>query len=179
MLQAMQQQFERMNVVFNEIRDRLDRQDTVIANLREERPQRGPNARRQERHARVDDSEDYHEDEFEDEEDQASLNNEGRFARRGERRGRGFRRDPRWQDGADRNLGNIKMKIPSFQGKNDPEVYLEWEKKVEFIFECHNYSEEKKVKLAVIEFTDYAIIWWDQLVMNKKRNHERPIETGE
>ena len=65
------------------------------------------------------------------------------------------------QDGVDRNLGNIKMKIPSFQGKNDPEVYLEWEKKVEFIFECHNYSEEKKVKLAVIEFTDYAIIWWD------------------
>ena len=38
MLQAMQKQFERMNMVFNEIRDRLDRQDTVIANLREERP---------------------------------------------------------------------------------------------------------------------------------------------
>ena len=44
------------------------------------------------------------------------------------------------------------MKIPSFQGKNYPEVYLE--KKVEFIFECHNYSEEKKVKLFVIEFTE-------------------------
>ena len=71
------------------------------------------------------------------------------------------------------------MKIPSFQGKNDPEVYLEWEKKVEFIFECHNYSEEKKVKLVVIEFTDYAIIWWDQLVMNRRRNYERPIETWE
>ena len=118
-------------------------------------------------------------DEFEDKDDQASLNNEGRFAPRGERCGRGFRRDPRWQDGIDRNLGNIKMKIPSFQGKNDPEVYLEWEKKVEFIFECHNYSEEKKVKLAVIEFTDYAIIWWDQLVMNRRRNYERPIEKWE
>ena len=53
------------------------------------------------------------------------------------------------------------MKIPSFQGKNDLEVYLERVKKVEFIFECHNYFEEKKVKLAVIEFTNYAIIWWD------------------
>ncbi|RVW80730.1 hypothetical protein CK203_053946 [Vitis vinifera] len=107
------------------------------------------------------------------------MNHESRFTPRGERRGRGFRRAPRWQDGTDRNLGNIKMKIPSFQGKNDPEVYLEWEKKVEFIFECHNYSEEKKVKLAVIEFTNYAIIWWDQLVMNKRRNYERPIETWE
>ena len=33
MLQAMQQQFERMNVVFNDIRDRMGRQDTVIAYL--------------------------------------------------------------------------------------------------------------------------------------------------
>jgi phosphopantetheine adenylyltransferase len=33
------------------------------------------------------------------------------------------------------------------------------------------------VKLAVIEFADYAIIWWDQLVTNRRRNHERPVET--
>ncbi|KAL6329719.1 hypothetical protein AAG906_035367 [Vitis piasezkii] len=144
MLQAIQQQFERMNMVFNDIRDRMDRQDVVIASLQEERTQRAPNARRQGRRARVDGSDDYHEDEFEDEEDQASLNHEGRFAPRNERHGRGFRRAPRWQDEIDRSLGNIKMKIPSFQGKNDPEVYLEWEKNVEFIFECHNYSEEKK-----------------------------------
>ena len=95
MLQAMQQLFVRMNMVFNDIRDRMDRQDAVIASLREEHPQRSPNARRQERRARVGDSDAYHEDEFEDEEDQVSLNNEGRFALRGERRGRGFRRDPR------------------------------------------------------------------------------------
>ena len=54
---------------------------------------------------------------------------------------------------------------------------MEWEKKVEFNFEFHNYSEEKKVKLVVIEFTDYALIWWDQLVMNRRRNYERPVET--
>ena len=96
MLQAMQQQFKRMNVVFNDIRDQMDMQDAVIASLREECPRRAPNARRQGRHARLDDSDDYHGDEFEDEDDQASLNNEGRFAPRGERRGRGFQRDPRW-----------------------------------------------------------------------------------
>ena len=49
-----------------------------------------PNARRQERHACMDDSDDDHEDEFEDEEDQASLNNKGKFVPRGERHGRGF-----------------------------------------------------------------------------------------
>ena len=124
-----------MNMVFNGIRDRMDRQDVVIATLCEEHSQRGLNARRLERHACVDDFDDDHEDEFKDEEDQALLNNEGRFMPRGERRGRGFRRDPRWQDGTDKNLGNIKMKIPSFQGKNNLEAYLEWEKKVELIFE--------------------------------------------
>lgn len=70
------------------------------------------------------------------------------------------------------------MKILSFQGENDREAYLEWEKKVELIFECHNYCKEKKVKL-VIEFTDYAIIWWDHLVINRRRNNERPVETWE
>ena len=96
MLQAMQQQFERMNVVFNDIWDWMDRQDAVIASLREERTQRALSAKRQGRRVRVDDSDDYHEDEFEDEKDQASLNHEGRFVPRGERRGRGFRRAPRW-----------------------------------------------------------------------------------
>ena len=41
----------------------------------------------------------------------------------------------------DGDLDTIKLKIPSFQGKNDPEAYLEWEKKVDWIFYCHSYSE--------------------------------------
>ena len=44
----------------------------------------------------------------------------------------------------DGDLDTIKLKIPSFQGKNDLEVYLEWEKKVDWIFDCHSYSEQKK-----------------------------------
>ena len=41
-------------------------------------------------------------------------------------------------------------------------------KKVELVFDCHNYSKEKKVKLAAIEFTDYAIIRWDQPVLSRR-----------
>ena len=54
---------------------------------------------------------------------------------------------------SDRNLCSIKMTIPLFQGKNDLEAYLEWEKKVERVFDCHSYLEEKKVKLVAVEFT--------------------------
>ena len=41
---------------------------------------------------------DDNEDEVQDEEDQASMDGMGRFVQRGERPGRGFRRDPRWRD---------------------------------------------------------------------------------
>ena len=79
--------------------------------------------------------------------------------------GRGVQRNPIRYEEFDRNLGSIKMTIPLFQGNNDPEAYLEWENKVERMFDRHHYSEEKKVKLLAVEFTDYANIWWDQLVM--------------
>uniref|UniRef100_A0A2N9EL82 CCHC-type domain-containing protein n=1 Tax=Fagus sylvatica TaxID=28930 RepID=A0A2N9EL82_FAGSY len=65
-----------------------------------------------------------HEDEFEGEKDQASLNGEGRFVPRGERRGRGFRTGLRWRDGTDKNLGNIKMKIPR---RNHERTIETWE----------------------------------------------------
>ncbi|RDY12173.1 hypothetical protein CR513_03067, partial [Mucuna pruriens] len=72
-----------------------------------------------------------------------------------------------------------RMTIPAFQGKSDPKVYLEWERKVEYVFDCHNYSEEKKVKLVVIKFIEYASIWWNQFVINRRRNGERLIRTWE
>ena len=31
----------------------------------------------------------------------------------------------------------------------------------------------------MIEFTDYAVIWWDQLVIGRRRSGERPIATWE
>ncbi|PKI52812.1 hypothetical protein CRG98_026812, partial [Punica granatum] len=65
-------------------------------------------------------------------------------------------------------MGSIKLTIPPFQGKNDPDVYIEWERKVELVFDCHNYSEEKKVKLTAVAFTDYAIVWWDQFTNLKQ-----------
>ena len=50
---------------------------------------------------------------------------------------------------------------------------------MEKVFDCHNYSENKKVKLVVIVFSDYATVWWDQLVLNKIRNREPAMETWE
>ncbi|XP_052197121.1 uncharacterized protein LOC127804307 [Diospyros lotus] len=174
---AMQKQFERFNMVLGEIRDRMDRQDAMIANLQRGEPNRNPNFRRPLGHG-YEEFESGNEARSENEEDYESEIEMGRNRRRRVRHERGHGRNAtRQRNREDGNLGNIKMKIPSFQGRNDPEAYLEWEKKIEMIFECHNYSEAKKVKLAVIEFTDYAIIWWDQLVLSRRRNGERPVAT--
>ncbi|RDX73691.1 hypothetical protein CR513_46658, partial [Mucuna pruriens] len=62
----------------------------------------------------------------------------------------------------DNYSGTIKMTIPAFQGKNEPELYLEWERKVEHAFDYHNYSKKK-----------------DHFVINRHRNEERPIRTWE
>ncbi|KAK1619182.1 hypothetical protein QYE76_024699 [Lolium multiflorum] len=71
----------------------------------------------------------------------------------------------------DGGLGRIKVTIPEFSGRFDPEKYLEWEMRVNQNFDGHNYSEEKKVRVACMEFTEYALVWWD----NKNRTGERPV----
>jgi hypothetical protein len=38
------------------------------------------------------------------------------------------------------------------------------------IFECCSYSKARKVKLVVIKFTDYTLIWWDENVIGRRRN---------
>ena len=35
------------------------------------------------------------------------------------------------------------------------------------------------MKLAAIGFSDYASVWWDQLVFNERRNREPVVETWE
>ncbi|XP_049405065.1 uncharacterized protein LOC125868469 [Solanum stenotomum] len=89
------------------------------------------------------------------------------------------RRDRRGQRGRveDDNINSIKMKMPSFKGTRDPDLYLDWERRVEAIFDCHNYSEGKKVKLAVVEFSDYAASWWKKLARDRLQEELPPIAT--
>ncbi|KAF7802484.1 RNA-directed DNA polymerase-like [Senna tora] len=137
-LRATQQQFEHMNVVFNEIRDRLDRHDQRFEQLNHVHGE---------------------EDEWTSKASSGRRDREVRHERR-----RRVHREQRERNVVDCNTGSIKHSIPPFQGKSDADVYIGWERKFELVFDCHNYSEEKKVKLAAVAFTDYAIVWWDQLI---------------
>ncbi|MCZ6910445.1 MAG: hypothetical protein O7C56_05665, partial [Rickettsia endosymbiont of Ixodes persulcatus] len=71
-----------------------------------------------------------------DDEDEEDLTSEiGSGRRRGVRRERGFEGNLGGRDGVNRDLGRIKMKISSFQGRTNLEVYLKWEKKIELVFD--------------------------------------------
>jgi len=143
-LKAIQQEFERLNMVLGDMRYKMDRQDEKLANLQNDRSDDGNRSRRNRRnHGRSEDEDSGRENRREMEEEYDVMM--GRNRRRGDRRERNYRRF----DHRDGSLNNIKMKIPSFQAKNDLEIYLEWEKKMEFIFDCHNYSNAKRVKLAM------------------------------
>ena len=79
------------------------------------------------------------------------------------------------QDG----IGKIKVKIPVFDGKCDPDAYMMWETKIEQIWSCHNFPEHKKVQLAALEFHEFALIWWDKLVRERRLALDPPVATWE
>ena len=43
------------------------------------------------------------------------------------------------------------IQIPSFYGKIDSDAYLEWEKEMELVLCCHDYTKEKKVPLVFVD----------------------------
>jgi hypothetical protein len=55
-------------------------------------------------------------------------------------------------------VGKPKFTMPKFVGCTDVEEYLNWELKVEKLWRMHEYTEDKKIKLATSEFDDYSLI---------------------
>ena len=176
-MQAMTQMMERMNFVMGNVCDRLDRVEkrgnetgTSTQNVRKLGAEpKANNSNRAERPWWADykdfeeDVDDIGNEGFKDEiighregfwqpKNRRDYGNRtrGQFGQRENFRSVGGHTD------LDGDLDAIKLKIPSLP--NDPEAYLEWEKKVDLIFYCHNYSEVKKVKMIVIEFMDYTLI---------------------
>lgn len=63
----------------------------------------------------------------------------------------------------------VKMKFPSFHGKNYLEAYLDWEFNIGQLFEARDTREERIVKFATSEFKEHALFWWYQNVKERMR----------
>jgi len=67
------------------------------------------------------------------------------------------------------------VKLPSFSSEGDPNVYLGWEEKVEQIFHVHEVLKDQRVRLASLEFMDYAKQWWHKTLMDIGLNKRPPV----
>ena len=54
---------------------------------------------------------------------------------------------------------------------------MEWEEKVDKIFDIHEYSEKKKVKLVVVEFYGYASTWWRKICRTRMKEFKKPVSS--
>ena len=60
------------------------------------------------------------------------------------------------------NSTEPKVYIPYFDGNKNVEAYLEWETKVDQIFEKHQLDEFSRFSMATLNFQEYARSWWTQ-----------------
>jgi len=61
------------------------------------------------------------------------------------------------------HYGDIKVEISEFEGRLDPDEFLEWLQTVERIFDYKEISDGKKVKLVALRLCKYASLWWSSL----------------
>src|ERR1044071_7804764 len=71
----------------------------------------------------------------------------------------------------------VKVTILTFEERCDPDVYMDWETKIEQIWTCHNFPEHRKVQLAALEFQGYAMVWWATIVKDRRRNLDPEVAT--
>ncbi|VFQ93342.1 unnamed protein product [Cuscuta campestris] len=79
---------------------------------------------------------------------------------------------PKANEGSD-----FKVDIPTFEGKNDPDEFLEWLETVERVFDFKDVSDEKKVKIVALKFQKYASTWWTNTCTKRRRNDKEPVST--
>ena len=85
----------------------------------------------------------------------------GRSRRRGRKilAPKRIEREYQYERGEERGVRRVNLKIPTFYGRSNLEEYLQYSSKIEHVYNCNNFSEERKLKLVVAEFCDHAIIW--------------------
>jgi len=74
-------------------------------------------------------------------------------------------------------IEGVTLNVPPFKGKSDPDAYLDMEMKIEHVFSCNDYTEEQKVKLAAVEFSHYALVWWNKNQREMMREEWPKIDT--
>ncbi|KAD3641639.1 hypothetical protein E3N88_30863 [Mikania micrantha] len=82
------------------------------------------------------------------------------------------RREPRTlphRDDPLRSMG-VKIDILEFDGKAEPDMFIDWLQTVERVFDLRDVPDTFKVKLVAVKLRSYASLWWEHV--KKKRAQE-------
>lgn len=70
-----------------------------------------------------------------------------------------------------------KINAPTIVGRVNPEIYIDWEQRIDHVFGCYSYIKPKKVTFASTYLSDHALTWWDRDLSEKKRHYEPQTTT--
>ena len=77
------------------------------------------------------------------------------------------------------HFNEFKVDIPEFEGKLEPDDFLEWLQTVERVFEYKEIPDEQKVKVIALKLRKYASLWWTNLLAKRARQGKGKIRTWE
>jgi len=66
---------------------------------------------------------------------------------------------PRYNQWSHFHSTKPEINLPTFYGHKNVEEYIEWEMKVETIFDYHQVDEFRKFIMAMLSFQEYAKYW--------------------
>jgi hypothetical protein len=65
----------------------------------------------------------------------------------------------------------------SYNGGLNPKELVDWINVLDKHFDYDEVPDEKKVKLAVTNMKGHALLWWDGVQAERKRNNKQPIKS--
>ena len=69
----------------------------------------------------------------------------------------------------------MKIDLPSYDGKRNIKIFLDWLKNTENFFNYINMPKRKKVHLVALKLKLGASAWWEQVEVNRRRNGKNHI----
>ena len=72
---------------------------------------------------------------------------------------------------------SLRLDVPEFNGSLDPDVFLDWLRRIERFFVFREYDDRRSFKVAELKLTSYASLWYDGLQKKRRKDGKSKIST--
>ncbi|KAJ9540932.1 hypothetical protein OSB04_027438 [Centaurea solstitialis] len=75
-----------------------------------------------------------------------------------------------------RSLG-VRVEIPEFEGRVQPDEFIEWIHTVERVFDLRDIPDNLKVKLVATKLRKHASLWWEHVRKKRLQDGKQKVKT--